>query len=143
MDIKQFFCFVLIFFLYLTMLACVLSHFNPVQHFATLWNIACQASLSLGFSRQETAVVCYGFLKGIFRTQRSKQGLLRCRWILYHLSYKGGPYLNILGLNCDLVVSSSLTENQTRPPALGAQSLSHWTTREVPKHFLRSIHLAV
>jgi len=28
--------------------------------------------------------------------------------------------------------SSSLTRNGTRPPALGARNLSHWTTREVP-----------
>ena len=32
---------------------CVLSHFIPVQLFATLWIIAHQASLSMGFSRQE------------------------------------------------------------------------------------------
>ena len=30
------------------------------------------------------------------------------------------------------VKSSSLTRDQTWFPALGAQSLSHWTTREVP-----------
>ena len=33
--------------------ACVLSHFSCVQLFATLWTIACQAPLSMGFSRQE------------------------------------------------------------------------------------------
>ena len=69
---------------------------------------------------KNTAAGYHAFLKGIFRTQRSKQGLLHCRWILYHLPYKGRPYLNILGLNCDFLESSSLTENQTRPPALGA-----------------------
>ena len=31
----------------------VLSHFSHVQHFVTLWTIACQALLSMGFSRQE------------------------------------------------------------------------------------------
>ena len=31
----------------------MLSHFSRVQLFVTLWTIACQASLSLGFSRQE------------------------------------------------------------------------------------------
>ena len=31
----------------------VLSHFICVQHFATLWTLACQAPLSMGFSRQE------------------------------------------------------------------------------------------
>ena len=31
----------------------VLSHFSRVQHFATLWAVALQAPLSMGFSRQE------------------------------------------------------------------------------------------
>ena len=30
-----------------------ISHFSPVQLFATPWTVACQASLSMGFSRQE------------------------------------------------------------------------------------------
>ena len=33
--------------------ACVLSHFSHVRLFATLWTVAHQASLSMGFSRQE------------------------------------------------------------------------------------------
>ena len=32
---------------------CVPSHFSHVQHFVTLWPMACQAPLSMGFSRQE------------------------------------------------------------------------------------------
>ena len=31
----------------------MLSHFSRVQLFATLWTVACQAPLSMGFSRQE------------------------------------------------------------------------------------------
>ena len=31
----------------------VLSHFSHVQLFATLWIVACQTPLSMGFSRQE------------------------------------------------------------------------------------------
>ena len=34
-------------------LSCVLFHFSRVQLFATLWTVACQASRSMGFSRQE------------------------------------------------------------------------------------------
>ena len=37
----------------LVMLACMLSHFNCVQPFATLWTVALQAPLSMGFSSQE------------------------------------------------------------------------------------------
>ena len=32
---------------------CVLSHFSRVQLFETLWTVALQAPLSMGFSRQE------------------------------------------------------------------------------------------
>ena len=31
----------------------MLSHFSCVQLFATLWTVACQAPLSMGFPRQE------------------------------------------------------------------------------------------
>ena len=33
--------------------SCMLSHFSHVQLFVTLWTAACQAPLSMGFSRQE------------------------------------------------------------------------------------------
>ena len=33
--------------------ACVLSRFSCVQLCTTLWTVACQAPLSMGFSRQE------------------------------------------------------------------------------------------
>ena len=32
---------------------CMLSHFSRVPLFVTLWTVACQAPLSMGFSRQE------------------------------------------------------------------------------------------
>ena len=35
------------------MCACVLSHFSHIQFFETLWTIAPQAPVSIGFSRQE------------------------------------------------------------------------------------------
>ena len=40
-------------FMCLLMHTCVLSHFSHVQICATLWTVACQAPLSMGFSRQE------------------------------------------------------------------------------------------
>ena len=33
--------------------ACMLSHFSCAQLFVILWTVACQALLSMGFSRQE------------------------------------------------------------------------------------------
>ena len=40
-------------FTYFLLFACVLSHFSPVGLFATLWTVAHQSPLSMGFSRQE------------------------------------------------------------------------------------------
>ena len=39
--------------MFLCMCVCELSRFSHVQLFATLWTIAHQAPLSMGFSRQE------------------------------------------------------------------------------------------
>ena len=36
-----------------SLLVCVPSHFSCIRLFATLWTAACQAPLSVGFSRQE------------------------------------------------------------------------------------------
>ena len=38
-------------------------------------------------------VGCHALLQGIFPTQESNPGLLLYRWILYHLSHQGGPFL--------------------------------------------------
>ena len=40
-------------YMYMHICVCVLSHFSHVQLFATLWTVAHQAPLSMGFSRQE------------------------------------------------------------------------------------------
>ena len=50
---------------------CMLSCFSPIQLFATLWTRACQAPLSMEFSRKDTAVGCCALLWGIFLTQGS------------------------------------------------------------------------
>ena len=38
---------------FMLMYACVLSHFSHVRLFVTLWTVARQAPLTMGFSRQE------------------------------------------------------------------------------------------
>ena len=42
--------------------------------------------ISLG---KNTGVGSLSLLQRIFLTQESNQGLLHCKWILYHLSYQG------------------------------------------------------
>ena len=54
-------------------------------------DLARQAPLSMGFSRQEYGVGCHCLLQGIFPILGSNLGLLHCRWILYHLSHQGSP----------------------------------------------------
>ena len=40
---------------------------------------------------KNSGVGCHALLQGIFPTQGSNPGLLRCRWILYCLSHQGSP----------------------------------------------------
>ena len=55
--------------------ACVLSHFSRVQLFATLWAVALQVPLPIGFSRQEHEWVAMSSSRGIFLTQGSNPHL--------------------------------------------------------------------
>ena len=60
--------------------ACV-SHFSCVQLFVTLWTVAGQAPLSMGFSRQEYWSGCHFRLQGMFPTQGSNPPLFcLLRW---------------------------------------------------------------
>ena len=52
------------------------DHFSCVWFFATLWTVAHQAPLSMGFSRQEYWSGCHSLLQGIFLTQGSNLHLL-------------------------------------------------------------------
>ena len=61
-------------------LPCVLRCFSHVQLFGTLWTVALQAPLSMGFlpdsPGNNTGVGCHFFLQGIFLTQGSNPCLL-------------------------------------------------------------------
>ena len=56
-----------------------------------LWTVACQTTLSIELSRQDTRVHCHFLLQGIFPTRGLNPGLLHFRQSLYHLSYQGSP----------------------------------------------------
>ena len=47
---------------------------------------------------KNTRVDCHSLLQRIFPTHRLNPGLLRCRQILYHLSYKEAPVIFIIHL---------------------------------------------
>ena len=59
-----------------------------VRLFVTPRTVARQASLSVGFSRQEYWSRLSFLLQGIFPSQGCNPGLLHCRRILYHLSHR-------------------------------------------------------
>ena len=71
------------------------GRFSRVRLFATLWTVARQAPLSILFSPgRNTGVGCHALLQGIFLNQGMNPNLphlLRCRQILYPLSYPGRP----------------------------------------------------
>ena len=63
-----------------------------VSDSVTPWTVACQASLSMEFFRQDTGIDNHSLLQRIFLTQESNPDLLHCGQILYHLSYQGSPF---------------------------------------------------
>ena len=72
---------------------------SGVRLFAILWTVACQAPLSMEFSRQNTGAGCYFLLQGIFLTQGLNPHLLNWQGDSLLLSHWGNPiyghnYLN-------------------------------------------------
>ena len=62
---------------------------------ATPWTVAHQAPLSIGnLQAWILGMGCRALLQGIFPIQGSNPGLPHCRWILYHLSPQGIPWLS-------------------------------------------------
>ena len=54
----------------------MLSRFSHAQLYATLWSVAHQTPLSMGFSKQEYWSGLHALLQGIFLTQGSNPHLL-------------------------------------------------------------------
>ena len=96
------------------LLMCVCSVTSPVWLFETPHIVACQASLSMEFSRQDTGVGCHFLFQGIFPTQGLNLRLL-CflHWQADSspLSHLGNPssctYWQFLCLICFLVCLSA------------------------------------
>ena len=68
---------------------------NRVWPFVTPWTVACQAPLTMRFSRQEywSGLPCSP--PGDLPSQGSNPGLPPYRWILYHLSHPGSPSISL------------------------------------------------
>ena len=72
---------------------------TSVQFFAVQWTIACQATLSMEFSRPNTGMGSHSLPQGIFPTQGLNPGLLHGRKIIYHPSNQGSILLLPFNLN--------------------------------------------
>ena len=73
---------------------CVYQSLSRVRLFATPWNGAHQAPLSMEFSRQEYwSELPFPSPQDLPDPGRLNLGLLRYRQILYHLSYEGSPII--------------------------------------------------
>ena len=81
--------------MWLSSLECLCVHTQSFSHvwlFATPWTVACQAPLSMGFSRQEYLNGLSFLLQGIFPTQNGTcVSFISCigRQVLYQLSHQG------------------------------------------------------
>ena len=88
------YAFILLSFIASMLLLLLLSHSRHVRLCATLRTAACQAPLSMGFSKS-VRVRCHALLQGIFPTKGLNPGLLHCRKILYHWAIREAPIISI------------------------------------------------
>ena len=116
-----------------------LSHFRCVWLFATPWTV----TLSMDFPGKDTGKRCHALL---FPTEGSNVCLLRllyCRQILYCWATgeaqscptitKGIRFIYLFIFGCEACgILVPWPEIKPVPLALEAQSLNHWTTREIP-----------
>ena len=83
------------------------------------------------FPGKNTGVGCHALLQGIFPTQGSNPGLLRCRWILYPLSHYG--HLRILErVSYPISSGSSWPRNWAGVSCIAGGFFTSWATRKAP-----------
>ena len=76
-----------------------------------------------------TGVGSLSLLQGIFPTQGLNTGLPHCRWILYHLSQQGSPWI-LEWIAYHFSRGASWWRNQTRVFSIASGFLTSWATRE-------------
>ena len=106
----------------------VLSH---VRLFSTPWNIALQASLSIGIVQARILewVNYHALLQGIFPTQGLNPGFLHYRWILYSLSHQGSPRI-LERVAVPFSRGSSRPRNRTGVSCIAGGYFTSWAIRE-------------
>ena len=76
---------------------------------------------------KNTGMGCHAILQGIFPTWELNQGLLHCRWILYHLSHQDSiPILSqVAKLLFERIFNISRVANFLRPEPRGEKHLQN------------------
>ena len=72
---------------------CVCQSLSSISLFTIPWTLACQAPLSMEFSRHEYWSGQSLPSPGILPMHVLNPGLLYCRWILHCLSHQGSPHI--------------------------------------------------
>ena len=78
---------------------------------------------------KNTGVGCHALLQGIFPTQGLNIGLLHWRWILYHLSHQGSPWI-LEWVAYPFARGSSWPRNWTGVSCIAGGFSTSWATRE-------------
>ena len=112
---------------------CMLSPLSRVWLFSTLWTVAHQAPLSMGFSRQEywSGLPCPP--PGFFLTQGSNPGLFRRRQILYHWATREIPPVPARVINSE----------RKRRAEIRAQLLKHFLNNQKNVYYNMGSHLTI
>ena len=128
---------------------CVLSYFSCVQFFVTLWTVACQAPLSVGFSRQE----CWSGLPHLPPWDLLTQGLNPCLLCLLYWQVGSLPLVPSLKPTCPIYFTlfytsfSSIRKDPFFFPSVSGQlsflTVCHCFDGWLPGILLHLLHLSI
>ena len=84
---------------------------------------------------KNTGVGCHALLQGIFPTQGWNPGFPQCRWILYHLTHQGSPWV-LEWVAYPFSRGSSGPRNWTGVSCIAGRFFTSWATREAFQFFV-------
>ena len=83
---------------------------------------------------KNTGVGCHAFLQGIVPTQGLNIGLSHWRWILYHLSHQGSPWI-LEWVAYPFARGSSWPRDRTSVYCTAGRFFTVWVTREAHEYW--------
>ena len=115
---------------YLYMGTCVCARvLGHVQLFAIAWTVACQAFLSMRFSKQEYWSGCHFLLQGIFPTRDwTCISCISCigRWLLYQCATWEALYIGIVATHSSVLAWRILGAGKPGGlPSMGSHRVGH------------------